>query len=108
MSETEHLHTTGDPRALDAEHHPCACVSRHMPMPAFTQEHHVIPKYLGGPENGRKVPLCATAHDNVHRKIREFDHAGQITPRGYMNAYQYDLAVEGWNGAKALGLVSGA
>jgi hypothetical protein len=78
---------------LDPQKYPCRCVKSHRPRCRITEAHHVWPLYLGGPENGLKVPLCPTAHDIVHGFIRLI-LAGKKPP-AHANSYLWHLALQG-------------
>lgn len=61
----------GPGRLLPFDAAPCRCVKRHRPRPVLTEQHHVFPKGLqhelwGMVRDPHTVPLCPTAHANVH------------------------------------------
>lgn len=91
--------------SLDWIRFPCRCVKQHAPTPAYSQRHHIVPLGVGGPDtDDNTVPLCGSAHDWVHAKLREFARNGGPTPRRWSNEYLYDLALAGWEGAERLGV----
>lgn len=55
---------------------PCACVADHSPNVLFPQVHHIVPlAYVRAgatPMVPPTVPLCGTAHDNVHELLNEY------------------------------------
>lgn len=38
-----------------------------------SDSHHIIPVEYGGPEKGKRVPLCPTCHRNIHREGEYYD-----------------------------------
>ena len=44
------------------------------------QQHHVVPRYLGGAANGRTVPLDAAYHQQITNEFRRLWPYGQGTP----------------------------
>ncbi len=100
------LVTAGGVRLLEWDRYPCRCVKDHRPTPAYSQRHHIIPLAAGGADTPRNtVPLCGSGHDWVHDKLREFARNGGPTKQRQSNPYLYRLAVQGWEGAVALGSV---
>jgi len=45
-----------------------------------TENHHVVPKYLGGDPNGRTVPLDAAYHQVITNAFRDAWKYGQGVP----------------------------
>lgn len=76
---------------------PCACVRHHTPKPTSVELHHPYPQYAqkaryGKVVDDRTVPLCPTAHTNVHDGLRRLLR-GEEYRLG--NRYLQSIAEEG-------------
>ncbi|MDP9475236.1 MAG: hypothetical protein M3R38_06000 [Actinomycetota bacterium] len=76
---------------------PCRCVGAHVPKAATVELHHPYPQFAqkeryGRVVDDRTVPLCGTAHNNVHEAIRR-----RLRGEEYRlgNRYQQALVEEG-------------
>lgn len=80
----------------------CVCVADHNPEPRELHRHHIIPLYLGGPdEESNLVWLCPSSHSNVHMLIRRWEsNDGEPAwwTRRLFGIYIRDLAEAGWKG----------
>lgn len=47
----------------------CVLHKQHRPVPGTSQQHHVYPVGMGGPQNGQRVPMCGSGHLDVHTGI---------------------------------------
>lgn len=81
----------------------CPCTPDHRPPYLETEEHHILPIYLGGPKDGELVNLCPTTHTNVHEIIRLFLKYGKISYRVVqkmqdrpVSKYAYNVALMGY------------
>jgi hypothetical protein len=94
----------------------CSCVARHDPDPGrWLEYHHRWPIYLGGPVNGPRVWLCATAHNLVHAAVNVLVKADPVRvgvpvpgryallAPGRLNTLTYGLAVEAYHSWVAAG-----
>jgi hypothetical protein len=91
---------------------PCPCSVRHQPAPLNLEVHHIQPTYLGGPDTpDNRVPICPTAHTNVHEILATFMRDGLLTWTQVgdrydtpVSRYAYGLAYVGyqrWAAAQA-------
>ncbi len=85
------------PRTATFEARPCLCCKGHTPIPLQIELHHSHPQYdqialWGTVRNKTLVPLCRTAHRNLHIYLTAL-MAGKETP--HVNAYTARLAREG-------------
>ena len=76
---------------------PCACAKNHVPKPTSVELHHPFPQYAqkeryGRVVDDRTVPLCPTAHTNVHDALRRRLRAEDFR---LGNRYQQALVDEG-------------
>lgn len=87
----------------------CRCVGKHVPLPTLLHSHHIVPKYLGGSNDGfNLVWLCPTTHTNVHALIREYANHGGTPPgkiRKHYSEYVQQLAAQAWAGKKVMAVV---
>lgn len=93
-------------RTITATHaEACVCCYRHTPAVLEPQDHHLWPKYLGGPEHpDTLLRLCATTHTNAHRILRAMVKAGQLMPRELgQPRYSYHVASLGFQAWDAAG-----
>lgn len=76
-------------------HQPCALHRYHWPRVPLgtTEEHHVWPKYLGGPEKGAKRWVCGNCHAAAHLALTAMVE-GLAIPK--VSRAQYALAREGF------------
>lgn len=77
----------------------CAAHEFHSPRPQRYDQHHVWPKYMGGPEDGELVALCQTGHTNVHCLLDEYEEHGQTPPWPVRRSFgpgERRLAEEAW------------
>lgn len=89
-------------KALATEH-PCANPVHHAPPPARSVRHHILPLEAGGTNtDDNKVWLCDTDHYTVHHIMYEWAQ-GRVV-HGF-DAYQRNLAAEGYGRAVAAGTV---
>lgn len=77
---------------------PCQCCLGHTPVPLEVERHHVYPEAVQRAVHGRVVdpqlvPLCRTAHRNLHLVLDAL-LAGTAPPR--VNAYTRRWAEEGY------------
>lgn len=88
----------------------CDCTTDHRPPVLEFQQHHVLPKYLGGPDtDDNLVWVCSTTHDNVHELLRLMLKLGPLSyaecqtlerPR-VVSRFAYTLARRGFEAWQA-------
>lgn len=47
----------------------CVLHREHRPVPGTSQQHHVWPLGMGGPQGGQRVPVCGSGHLDIHTGI---------------------------------------
>lgn len=57
------------PRTLPFRTAGCVLHKVHRPTPGTSQQHHVWPLGMGGPQSGKRVPVCGSGHLDVHTGI---------------------------------------
>jgi len=83
----------------------CACVSEHRPAPLELDLHHVLPRYLNGPDTEDNTvwtdPVC---HRNIHEILRLLMAGGRRTYTQInamyeqpVNRYAYTVALRGFD-----------
>lgn len=71
----------------------CKCMVTHRPHPLELHAHHVLPMYLGGPDDPiNLVWLCPTAHTNVHELLRHMLRADRAFTNHELGV-MYDVPV---------------
>jgi hypothetical protein len=86
------------PQTVPFATHPCPCCVEHRPKPLETELHHTFPqadqrRIFGKLLYPATVPLCRTAHRNVHIVLNAL-LAGAPPPR--VNAHTLAVAREGY------------
>lgn len=75
----------------------CPCVVNHVPVPRQLHNHHIIPKYLGGPDTAANtIYICPNTHYNIHEIIEHWEKNEK--PPFRVNAFTFNLAKQGWEG----------
>ena len=83
----------------------CHCVAEHRPPALELEEHHIWPRYLGGPDTPEnRIFICSTTHGNVHELLRLMLRAGRVLPYRELqlaedrpvSRYAAELAAEGF------------
>ena len=77
----------------------CVCTTVHRPPTSRPHEHHLWPKFLGGPPHpATLVHLCPTTHDLVHFALRGFLAHGWTpwTLRAGVPRYAHQIATLGY------------
>lgn len=85
------------PRTATFAARPCLCCKGHTPIPLQVELHHIWPQYdqialYGALHDRETVPLCRTAHRNLHIFLTAL-MAGKEPP--HVNAYTARLVREG-------------
>jgi 5-methylcytosine-specific restriction endonuclease McrA len=79
----------------------CECVKNHNPNVLHDDIHHIWPKSEGGPDHiDNLIPLCPTAHDEVHRLLRAYEKHNGTPPwsiRRHYNKHIREVAALGWH-----------
>lgn len=78
----------------------CACVTKHRPVNAEPDLHHVHPLSWGGPDTKANiVAVCPNQHRLVHQLLREYRKAGGVPAyfvRRRYSGFTRTLAARGW------------
>jgi hypothetical protein len=87
------------PLAARFEDQKCKCVKNHTPVPIEVELHHIFPRAIqvdmfGDVQDGERVPLCRTAHRNVHLALAAMLE-GRTVPD--VNPYTRSVAREGFD-----------
>lgn len=79
----------------------CKCVGQHVPEVHAPAVHHILPRSWGGPDvPANRVVLCPTTHENVHKLLNAYVHAGDVPAwslRRSYSAYARGLAQLAWD-----------
>lgn len=79
----------------------CVCVGQHVPEVHAPATHHIVPLSWGGPNvEANKVVLCPTTHENVHKLLNAYVHAGGVPDwsiRRQYSVYTRTLAQRAWD-----------
>lgn len=96
-----HIALVGTPLTLDPAEYPCRCVANHNPNVRRTHRHHIVPLAWDGPNTADNImPLCPTAHDEVHYLLWLWD-TGRQEPGTYpyrARPFIRDLCERAWAG----------
>ena len=79
----------------------CTLHRYHSPEVVSFDEHHVIPKGKGGPDEDTNIEVvCPTGHRNVHTLMRLFDRIGpEKVERTSWGEATWAMALRGWEGS---------
>lgn len=79
----------------------CDVHAYHSPRPQDVDLHHILPKFMGGPdEESNMVRVCPTGHRNVHLLLAEYLRIHAKPPWAVLRQYGGDeryLAQDGWD-----------
>lgn len=95
--------TVDTPRTMAYAERPCVCVGDHRPLPETVELHHLHPQFdqrrlWGEVRDKELVPLCGTAHNNVHVYLSWLlaQHEGKaVGVRPTVGYYHVRIAKEG-------------
>lgn len=84
----------------------CACTPDHRPATGRMHDHHLWPKFLGGPTiRATLLHLCPTTHDLTHEALRRMLRDGWApwAAGTGVTRYAHHIATLGWQAWDAAG-----
>ncbi len=80
---------------------PCDCVTNHVPVVVHTEQHHIHPLGMGGPDTPDNIiSVCPSTHDATHRLLRLTGYRYDGNPPWWVvREFPYAarrLAADGW------------